>query len=172
MPTIKTPRKALNKAYLKVKPQRTEIDKFKSNLVTLLEQVNHSESEEFNKIVLSDFLKNTYYSPHHFINTSERIDLAIHNGKASHDTVGVIIEAKRFANASEMLRQDNLNAKAMQELLLYYLRERIGNNNLEIKHLMATNFDEWFIFDAHVFENISYTTKSCLSNLMILRRAD
>lgn len=152
MPTIKTPRKALNKAYLKVKPQRTEIDKFKSNLVTLLEQVNHSESEEFNKIVLADFLKNTYYSPHHFINTSERIDLAIHNGKASHDTVGVIIEAKRFANASEMLRQDNLNAKAMQELLLYYLRERIGNNNLEIKHLMATNFDEWFIFDAHVFE--------------------
>lgn len=147
-----SPRKALNKAYLKLKPQRSEIDSFKANLIKLLDQVDHSESEEFNKNVLADFLKNTYYSPNYFINTSERIDLAIHNGKAGQDTVGVIIEVKRVANASEMLRQDNINAKAMQELVLYYLRERITSNNLEIKHLIATNLSEWFIFDAHVFE--------------------
>ncbi|MBG0746691.1 MAG: class I SAM-dependent DNA methyltransferase, partial [Planktothrix agardhii KL2] len=42
--------------------------------------------------------------------------------------------------------------KALQELVLYFLRERITNNNLEIKHLIATNINEWFIFDAQIFE--------------------
>ena len=51
-----------------------------------------------------------------------------------------------------MVRTGNLNTKAFHELILYYLRERITGNNLEIKYLIATNIFEWFIFDAHVFE--------------------
>ncbi|MFA5689642.1 MAG: TaqI-like C-terminal specificity domain-containing protein [Kiritimatiellales bacterium] len=42
--------------------------------------------------------------------------------------------------------------KQFHELLLYYLRERITNNNLELRHLIVTNVYEWFIFDAQVFE--------------------
>ena len=44
-----------------------------------------------------------------------------------------------------MLKVDNLNAKAFQELVLYFLRERLQENNLEIKYLIATNVYEWFI---------------------------
>jgi len=51
-----------------------------------------------------------------------------------------------------MVRPDCLNAKAFHELILYYMRERITNHNLEIKHLIATNIYEWFIFDVEVFE--------------------
>ncbi|MDP3308198.1 Eco57I restriction-modification methylase domain-containing protein [Methylotenera sp.] len=152
MPIIITPRKSLNKAYLKVKPVRNEIESFKSNLIKLLEQVNHAESEEFNKNVLADFLKNTFYSPNYFINTKGRNDLVIHNNKTASDSVGVIIEAKRSTNASEMIRADNINNKALQELVLYYLRERITHKNLEVKNLIVTNVNEWFIFDANVFE--------------------
>ncbi|CAN4268172.1 TaqI-like C-terminal specificity domain containing protein [Methylophilaceae bacterium] len=152
MPIIITPRKALNKAYLKVKPVRNEIESFKSNLIKLLEQVNHAESEEFNKNVLADFIKNTFYSPNYFINTKGRNDLVIHNNKTASDSVGVIIEAKRSTNASEMIRADNINNKALQELVLYYLRERITHKNLEVKNLIVTNVNEWFIFDANVFE--------------------
>ncbi|MEI2748649.1 MAG: hypothetical protein V9E88_07830 [Ferruginibacter sp.] len=43
------PRKALNKAFLKVKPNRTEIEGFKTNLITLLDRTNDTESEEFHK---------------------------------------------------------------------------------------------------------------------------
>lgn len=151
MSLIITPRKALNKAYLKSKPLRSNIESFKENLIKLLEQINHAESEEFNKNVLSDFLKNTYYKDNYSINTKGRNDLVIHNGKTAQETVGVIIEAKRASNA-EMLKQGNINTKAMQELVLYYLRERITNKNLEVKHLIATSVNEWFIFDANVFE--------------------
>ncbi len=62
------PRKALNKAYLKVKPERRQIDDFNSNLQALLSQVSPDESEEFNKNLLSRFLRDTYYHPDYFHN--------------------------------------------------------------------------------------------------------
>lgn len=146
------PRKSLNKAYLKVKPNRSDIEVFKSNLIQLIDQTNDTESEEFHKNLVSDFLKKTYYDPDHFINTKGRNDLVIHNEKSARSTVGVIIEAKKPTNKAEMLSTDQLNTKAFQELVLYYLRERITHKNLEIKYLIATNINEWFVFDANVFE--------------------
>ena len=146
------PRKALNKAYLKLKPDREKIDIFKANLIKLLDTINDSESEEYHKNLISDFLKDTYYKDDHFINTKERADLVIHNGKNRASTVGVIIETKRPSNRWEMITPGELNAKAMHELLLYYLRERITNGNLEVRNLIVTNIHEWFIFDSAVFE--------------------
>jgi len=63
------PKKSLNKAYLKVKPQRHEIEVFKTELTTLLDRMNDAESEEFHKNLVSDFLKKTYYDPPRLINT-------------------------------------------------------------------------------------------------------
>ncbi len=151
---ILKPRKALNKAFLKIKPHRTEIDSFKTNLIQLLDRTNDTESEEFHKNLVSDFLKKTCYEPNHFINTKGRNDLVIHNGDKAKSSVGVIIEAKKPTNKSEMLTKDNINVKAFQELILYYLRERITQKNLEIKYLIATNINEWFIFDSNLFEKL------------------
>ncbi|MHC1774161.1 MAG: hypothetical protein AB9834_01990 [Lentimicrobium sp.] len=81
---ILKPRKALNKAFLKIKPKRTEIERFKTNLIQLLDRINDAESEEFHKNLVIDFLKKTYYEPDHYINTKGRNDLVIHNSdKAS-----------------------------------------------------------------------------------------
>ncbi len=146
------PRKALNKAFLKIKPNRNQIEVFKTNLIQVLDSCNDKESEEFHKNLVSDFLKNTYYSPNYFINTKGRNDLVIHNGKDAKSNVGVVIEAKSPTNKAEMISVQNLNGKALQELVLYFLRERITHKNLEIKHLVVTNMYEWFIFDAQLFE--------------------
>jgi hypothetical protein len=146
------PRLALNKAFLKVKPNRPEIELFKDNLIRLLGKIDEIEREENQKNHILNFLRDTYYKDTNEINTKESIDLVIHNGKDAKSTVGVIIEAKRPGNKNEMISKNNLNAKAFQELVLYYLRERITKNNIEIKHLIATNIYEWFIFDAHIFE--------------------
>jgi len=157
------PRKALNKAFLKVKPNRNEIESFKTNLITLLDRTNDTESEEFHKNLVSDFLKKTYYDPNHFINTKGRNDLVIHNGNSAKSSVGVIIEAKKPTNKSEMISTKKLNVKAFQELVLYFLRERITYKNLEIKHLVATNINEWFVFDAAVFESLFAQNKKLVS---------
>src|SRR5690625_4894691 len=130
------PKKALNKAFLKVKPNRIEIEHFKTNLIQLLERTNDIESEEFHKNLVIDFLKKTYYSPDHYINTKGRNDLVIHNDKRPSSSVGVLIETKKPTNRAEMIQPyvagdtpeqmlAKLNKKALHELVLYYLRERI-----------------------------------------------
>ncbi len=147
-------RKSINKAFLKVKPDQSQIESFNSNLSYYLDQIKESESEEFHKNIISDFLKNTYYGQDHYINTKGRTDLVIHNGKDSKSSVGVLIEAKNPSNKSEMPTVKNINSKAFHELVLYYLRERISDGNLEIKHLIATNNYEWFIFNSNEFEKL------------------
>ncbi|MDB5228705.1 MAG: putative type restriction/modification enzyme [Bacteroidota bacterium] len=154
------PKKALNKAFLKVKPSRPQIEGFKNNLLNLLDRTNDKESEEFHKNLVIDFLKRTYYDPNHFINTKGRNDLVIHNGNTAKSSVGVIVEAKKPTNKMEMITTKKLNAKAFQELVLYYLRERITHKNLEVKYLVITNINEWFIFDAALFDRLFAQNKN------------
>ena len=159
-------RNSINKAYLKVKPNRTQIETFKRNIANLFVQIKETESEEFHKNIISEFLKNTYYSPNHYINTKGRSDLVIHNGKDSNSTVGVLFETKKPGNKSEMPTCENINSKAFHELILYYLRERVTNKNLEIKHLVITNIFEWFIFNSNDFEKIFADDKSLVKQFI------
>ncbi|WOB66577.1 Eco57I restriction-modification methylase domain-containing protein [Microcystis aeruginosa] len=158
-------KQTLNRMYLKIKPDTETIQVFQANLTRLLEQCDSKKSEEFNKNLLIDFLKNTYYTDRYFINTKERIDLVIHNNQDVKSPVGVIFETKkptRTINA-EMPRLDNLNTKAFQQLVLYFLRERVTDKNLEIKHLIVTNIYEWFIFDAKIFEELFFANKALVN---------
>ncbi|MFA5689641.1 MAG: hypothetical protein WC959_10925 [Kiritimatiellales bacterium] len=107
------PRDSLNKAFLKVKPGRFEVERFKAEFATLLGCVNPAESEEFHKNLLSDFLKKTGFDPQFFINTKGYNDLVIHTGNSAKTPVGVIIEAKKPSNQTEMLRLDRVNVKAV-----------------------------------------------------------
>ena len=50
----------------------------------------------------------------------------------------------------------------MQELLLYWLRERVGKKNIQLKKLIATNVYEFFIFDVQEFERVFYSNKRLL----------
>ncbi len=159
---IQTPRKTLNKAYLKVKPCREQVELFKRELKKLLRALRPDESEEFNKNHISAFLRETHYQNDYFINTKSRNDLVIHNGNRDKDSVGVLIETKRPGNKTEMPDKNHLNTKAMQELVLYFLDERITAGNDELKHLVATNGYEWFVFDAHVFEKAFAQDKKLL----------
>lgn len=155
-------RNLINKAYLKVKPTRLQIETFKKNITNLFDQIKENESEEFHKNIISEFLKNTYYSPNNYINTKGRSDLVIHNGKDSSSTVGVLFEVKKPSNKSEMPTIENIKSKAFQELILYFLRERISNKNIEVKHLIITNIFEWFIFDATDFDKLFAEDKSLI----------
>ncbi|MCC5945643.1 MAG: Eco57I restriction-modification methylase domain-containing protein, partial [Bernardetiaceae bacterium] len=152
MKQILTPQFALNKAFLKLKPLRLEIDHFKAQAVQLLDRIKENESEEFHKNLLADFLKKAYYEPKHFINTKGRNDLVVHIGEESSTPVGILMEVKKPTSSQEMLKVDAINTKALQELLLYYLRERITHKNLALKQIIATNIYEWFVFDVQIFE--------------------
>jgi len=156
---ILTPKQALNKAYQKLTIHRNEFNLFKENLTKLLQNIDHDESEENVKNHLKDFLNDSFYSGKHLLNTKDKADLVIYLENKQESKSGVLFEVKRPSNKSEMVSKTNLNTKALQELILYYLNERTQDKNDDIKYLVATNIYEWFIFDAVVFENIFYKDK-------------
>jgi hypothetical protein len=161
-----TPAKSLQPAHRAQSIRRDPIELFKKQFNILLQQVADAanESEEHLKNIVADFLKNTWYRSDYYINTRDRQDLVIHIGKTAKDPVGVILEVKRPSNRSEMVTAGKPNAKALHELLLYYLKERTLSENRDIKRLIITNIDDWFIFDAADFERHIYDNKKLLQN--------
>ena len=150
-----TLKQSLNKAFRLIKPERAEIEKFKGNFKLLLEHINPQESEENLKGHIMDFLKNTYYTPDHHIATKGRTDFVIHTGKNAAHPAGVLFEAKKGTN-NEMVTLSDLNRKAMHEIMLYYLRERIEHHNNDIKYIVITYIYDWFVFDAPEFERLFF----------------
>lgn len=108
-----SPKKSLNKAFLRQRPTRQEIDTFKQNLTRLLGKIDEIEREENQKNHVRDFLRDTYYKESNEVNTKGTIDLVIHMGKTNKDNVGVIAEAKRPSNKGEMFSIENPNSKAL-----------------------------------------------------------
>lgn len=155
-----SPQKAL-KPFIKQKPLRSEIELFKTNLIALLDKIGvienqpKDESEEHLKNNLRDFLRDTYYKDINAINTKDKKDLVIHLGKTTDSEPGVIIEAKRPTNVNEMISADRPDKKALYELILYYLHERHAGNN-QLKQLVVTNINQWYIIDANQFDKHIY----------------
>ncbi|MEE3466342.1 MAG: class I SAM-dependent DNA methyltransferase, partial [Candidatus Cryptobacteroides sp.] len=154
--------KSLNKAYRQVPVDRPVFDSFKAQLRNYYEQVSVINTEEKIKGDLMDFLKFTFYSQNYKVSPNGDIDCAIHLGVNTTVPVGVIIEVKKPTNVGEMITKEELNRKALQELLLYYLRERYTNKNIELKHLVVTNIYEYFVFDAQEFERLFYSNKKLI----------
>jgi hypothetical protein len=158
---IQSPKKTL-KAFLKQRPSENERDKFKNNLIALLDKISviekqpKDESEEHLKNNLRDFLRDTFYIDSNAINTKDKKDLVIHIGKSTDTDVAVIIEAKRPSNVKEMVTADNANKKALHELILYYLTERNAKENVQLKQLVVTDINQWFIIDANYFDKHIY----------------
>ncbi len=173
---VQTPQKAL-KAFIKQRPLRSEIDKFKVNLIAILDKINtienlpNDETEEHLKNNVRDFLLDTYYKETNEINTKDKKDLVIYLGTKTDSPVGVIIEAKRPSNEKEMVTPTKANSKALWELILYYFDERLKANNAELKQLIITNINQWYIIDANYFDKHIYRN-SQIKKLYELKQTD
>ncbi len=155
---------AVNKAFLKVSPPLERVEPFRVALLDLLKRVELGETEGFHKNLVIEFFRQTFKgemdkNTPYFINTKNYAqgegDLVIHTGKTADSSVGVILEFKApQGKLSEMPKPNQLNVKALQQLLFYFLQERLAGNNLEVKKLVITNIYKWFIFDTQDFERL------------------
>lgn len=160
---------ALNPAYRKQTVKREEMEAFKQQLRGLLAHLNPDESEENAKGHLTTFLKGAFYADAYLVATKERADLVIHNGPRADAPVAVLLETKRpraqgQPAAADMVRSDRPNVKAMHELLLYFLRERIEEHNTDLKYLIITDVHEFFVFDAADFERLFLKNRALLKD--------
>lgn len=151
MVKILAPQKSLSAAFYKLPVLQSEIEKLSSNLKTYINQGKDDESEEYHKGLIKDFLANTWYNPDYSVNTNGREDLVIYNGNGTESKPAVIIEAKSPANTSEMFSEKNLNCKALQECVYYFMQESLKFGNKEVKHIIITDYNDFYIFDAKDF---------------------
>ena len=155
------PQKALHPAYRKEKVSRREIDHLKLALPRLLDLCADPQlSESTLRDHLQSFLRAYLYPGTDFLLQSElrRMDTVIHDGPKTKDPIGVIIEAKTPRNVGEMFSPERPHAKAMRELLLYFMRERAAGN-AAIKQLVITNGDDFYLFPDREFERIGWEKK-------------
>ncbi|HQM78784.1 MAG TPA: class I SAM-dependent DNA methyltransferase, partial [Bacteroidales bacterium] len=159
--------KKQNIGYYNQSIAQSQIDNFKKSLINFINNVNqlsndNQQREESLKLKIRDFLINTFYNNDQ-IDIHGNIDLAILNKENSRNNVEVILELKTPQNTAEMISTGNLNKKAMWELVHYYMQERL-KGNITIKHLIATNGVEWFIFDAREIDKLFYQNQTFLKN--------
>jgi Alw26I/Eco31I/Esp3I family type II restriction m6 adenine DNA methyltransferase len=164
---IQDVRQGVNKAYLKIHENRADLDLFKQKasayLKNLSEAERTNEDEEHRKAYLRDFLKEAFYQKEdQLVNTSKDVDLSIYSGKTTSSTVEVLVETKLTGNRSEMITKDNLDAKSFYQILHYYFEER-ENGNEDLKHLVITDYKEFFFFDAQEIERHFYSNKSLVN---------
>ncbi len=158
---------ALNKVYLRQKPLTVNFNLFCEQLDILKNALEISkvkkESEEHIKNLIIKFLQDSFYAKTNLVNTKERIDCTIYETLDSSSPVQVLIETKR-PGSTEFPSLKNLNSKAMQETLLYYMRERIREKNIDLKHVVITNGEEWYVFDAADFEKQFMSNKDLVKH--------
>ena len=154
-----TLKESMNRSVQAIMPLDEEKDVFAKKLISYLTHLydKADESEEYQKNLLKVFLEGIMF--HNFINTSSRIDLAIYNGKDANSSLGVLFECKSLSNKAEMMTTDRINSKAFQEIIAYYLYERLFEKNLEVKKCIITNGLSWFIVEAKEFEKHFFKNK-------------
>ena len=152
--SIKSPREFINPLLSKRAIDKDAFELFKRNLDSYKKSIQsqHQAKQTEPNIVsnaLKPFIESLGYTANLISQKGQSgIDLAIVvDGKPS-----VIIEAKKH-NKQEMLTERNPNSKALQEAVLYFLREREKGNH-GIYHIIITDFYNWFIFDAKEFERV------------------
>ncbi|MBO4698378.1 Eco57I restriction-modification methylase domain-containing protein [bacterium] len=151
MITFISPKKAVNAAFYRLPVLQAEMERLKNNFEIYLKFGKADESEEFHKNLIKKFLEDTFFSPDYAVNTNGREDLVIFNGNNVNSKPAVIIEAKSPTNLAEMFSENNRNCKALQECIYYFMQENLRFGNNEVKHIIITNYNDFYIFDAKDF---------------------
>ena len=125
-----------------------------------LQALDASQDEEHNKRLVGRLLEQLFYEGKNAVNSTRDADLAIFADAMAKDSHPVVMfEVKKPTNP-EMVRRDDLNRKALHELVLYYVREELVRHNTAVTHLIITDGVQWFVFDKRVFYDCFIAHKS------------
>ena len=131
--------------------------KFKEALLNHLPPKPDNDPEANYEDNVKALLEDTFYKGKNKIGRRKNVntDLNIFEDNTTSSLPVVLIEMKKPSEKSDMLSKDNLNRKALHELILYYLTELEDNNhNNAIRWLIASNGYDWFIFDESLFRDL------------------
>lgn len=159
---IYSPLESLNKLYRKQPIDESEFSDFKDALKELFDNIEDGQVEPTQRKFFTTFMEEIFPNGYLVTHEEDSIDVVLHTGEKTTSSKGVLIELKSTTNKDEMVTTEDINRKALQELLFYYLNERIGKQNNSIKYLIACNIYECFVWDAQIFEKTFYKNRPLL----------
>ena len=128
-----------------------KLDHFKKTLskykTTIMQKIQDTKSE-INQIPVFNELLSSIYQYELEIDI-DKIDISIWDNLK----LKVIIEAKRESNKGEMIKDNDINKKALHEALLYYYEQR-EKNVFTVNYIMITDYTTIYLFNAKEFENL------------------
>ena len=135
--------------------------KFKEALSNHLPTKPDNDPESNYEDSVKALLEDTFYKGKNKIARRKGVntDLNIFEDNTTSSSPVVLIEMKKPSEKNDMLSTENLNKKALHELILYYLFELEGpSHNNAIRYLIASNGYDWFIFEETMFRRL-FTSK-------------
>ena len=159
---IYTPLESINKLYRKQPIDESEFSGFKDALKELFDNIEDGQVEPTQRKFFTTFMEEIFPNGYLVTHEEDSIDVVLHTGEKTTSPKDVLIELKSTTNKDEMVTKEDINRKALQELLFYYLNERKGKQNNSIKYLIACNIYECFVWDAQIFEKTFFKNKPLL----------
>ena len=144
---------------IRVEPEA--FTKFKEALSNHLPTKPDNDPESNYEDNVKALLEDTFYKGKNKIARKKGVntDLNIFEDNTTSSSPVVLIEMKKPSEKNDMLSTENLNKKALHELILYYLFELEGpSHNNAIRYLIASNGYDWFIFEETMFRRL-FTSK-------------
>ena len=136
--------------------------KFKEALSNHLPTKPDNDPESNYEDNVKALLEDTFYKGKNKIARKKGVntDLNIFEDNTTSSSPVVLIEMKKPSEKNDMLSKEDLNRKALHELILYYLTEfEDHDHNNAIRWLIASNGYDWFIFDESLFRELFTTQK-------------
>lgn len=137
------------------------LEKFKEALSNHLPSKPDNGPESNYEDNVKALLEDTFYKGKNKIARRQDVntDLNIFEDNTTSSSPVVLIEMKKPSEKGEMLTEDDLNRKALHELVLYYLTELLDNrHNNAIRYLIASNGYDWYVFEETMFRRL-FTSK-------------
>ena len=150
----------MSKAIRSIPIAGTELLRFYDLVRHYLHELDASQDEEHNKRLVGRLLEQLFYDGKNAVNSDNPIDLAIFSDAVAKDSHPVVMFEVKQPTNPEMVRRDDLNRKALHELVLYYVRQEMISRNTDITHLVITDGVQWFVFDKRVFYDCFIAQKS------------
>ena len=114
-------------ALRRLRPTATQLADFNGHLAEMLRYLDPQKIERHAETHILNFLiavSKPAGAASRYGNVNGKRDLVLHLGDTADTPVAVVLEVKGPKNPGEMLTPEDLNRKAFQQLLLYYLEDR------------------------------------------------
>lgn len=167
---LRKPAQSLNKAYARQAVTREQMDKFRRVLAGLFSRVNEKESEDYQRTIVADFLRDVFDAEAFDLSAQEGVDISIQPKsvtQASTEKVSsgasvsavevpsVVVETRKVF-AGEMMTPLKNNVRALHELILHYFENAERDQPTVIRQLIITDVYNWFLFDEVDFRRFFY----------------